>query len=269
MFNRIDLTDRRAIITGASSGIGAALARALAAAKVRLVLAARAPEPLEALTRELRSSGAQIVAVPTDVTVPADRQRLIEQAVAAFGGIDILINNAGIGATGAFADASEERLRRLFEVNFFGATELTRRAIPLLRQGNSPMIVNIASIVGRRGLPGYSEYGASKFALVGWSEALRAELARHGIHVLIVCPGPTQTDFNSRMLEDRLPPQKFKMMSAERCAALIVRAMQQRRNEVAMTFGGRLLLQLNRWLPRLVDRVMARDFARAGAEAPK
>jgi short-subunit dehydrogenase len=262
-FNRIDLTDLRVVITGASSGIGAALARALTTAKARLVLAARAPEPLEALGRDLRSAGRQVVAVPTDVTVPADRQRLVEQAVAAFGGIDILVNNAGIGATGCFADASEERLRRLFEVNFFGATELTRLAIPYLRRGRSPAIVNVGSIVGRRGIPGYSEYGASKFALVGWSEALRAELVREGIHVLVACPGPTQTDFNSRMIEDRLPPQQFKMMSADRCADLIVRAMRQRRNEVVMTFQGRLLLQLNRWLPRLVDRVLARDFTGA------
>jgi short-subunit dehydrogenase len=263
MFNRIDLTDLRVLITGASSGIGAALARALAGARARLVLAARVPEPLEALGRELRSTGAQVVTVPADVTVAADRKRLIEEAVTAFGGVDVLVNNAGIGATGSFADASEERLRRIFEVNFFGAAELTRLAIPLLRQGRSPAIVNIASIVGRRGVPGYSEYGASKFALIGWSEALRAELARDGIHVLIACPGPTQTDFNSRMLEDRLAPQQFKMMPADQCAALIVRALRQRRNEVAMTFQGRLLLQLNRWMPRLVDRVMARDFARA------
>jgi short-subunit dehydrogenase len=268
MFNRIDLSDLRAVITGASSGIGAALARALAAAKVRLTLAARAAEPLEALARELRSAGAQVVAVPTDVTVPADRQRLIEQAVAGFGGIDLLVNNAGIGATGSFADASEERLRRVFEVNFFGATELTRLAIPHLRRGRTPAIINVASIVGRRGIPGYSEYGASKFALVGWSEALRAELARDGIHVLIACPGPTQTDFNSRLVEDRLPPQQFKMMSADRCAALIVRALRGRRNEVVMTFQGRMLVQLNRWLPRVVDRVLARDFSRAAQATP-
>jgi short-subunit dehydrogenase len=264
MFSQIDLTDLRVIVTGGSSGIGAALARALAAARARLTLAARTPGPLDALGQELRSAGAAVVTLPADVTLAHDRQRLIDAAVGAYGGLDILVNNAAVGATGTFANASEDRLRRIFEVNFFGAAELTRLAIPHLRRGRSPVIANIASLAGRRGFPGYSEYGASKFALVGWSEALRAELARDGVHVLVVCPGPTKTDFDSRLLENRLPPRKIQRMSADRCASLIVRVLRHRRNEVAMPFGGRLLLQLNRWLPRPVDLLMARDFARYG-----
>src|SRR5439155_3599866 len=112
-----------------------------------------------------------------------------------FDGLDVVVNNAGIGATGHFADATEERLRRIMEVNFFGLTETTRVCLPLRRRGRDPAIVNVSSIVGKRGLPGRSEYSASKFAAQGFSEALRAELARFGIDVIVVNPGLTQTNF--------------------------------------------------------------------------
>src|SRR5262245_60828948 len=126
MFSRLDLRGARAIVTGASSGIGHALALRLAEQGVRLVLASRNQERLDALAASIRQRGGEAHVVTTDVADAAQRAHLVEAAVAALGGLDILVNNAGVGAKGPFAEASEDRLRRIFEVNFFGCTELTR-----------------------------------------------------------------------------------------------------------------------------------------------
>jgi short-subunit dehydrogenase len=259
-----DLRGSRIILTGASFGIGEALARELARQGARLVLAARSQERLDRLAQELRAAGVEVLAVPADVTDPTHRQRLIDEVLRAFGGIDILINNAGVGATGYFAEADEARLRQVFEINFFGTTELTRLALPHLAKGRQPMIVNVSSVIGRRAIPGYTEYCASKFAVCGWTEALRAELVRQGIHVLLVNPGLIETPFRDHLVEDRLQShgRRPKAMSAERCAQIIVRAMKRRRNEVVITFEGKLLLWANRLVPRFVDWLMAR-YARS------
>jgi short-subunit dehydrogenase len=259
MFSRLDLRDARAIVTGASSGIGHALALRLAELRVRLVLASRNRERLDALAATIHQRGGEAHVVATDVAEAAQRAHLVEAAIAAFGGLDILVNNAGVGALGPFIDATEERLRRIFEVNFFGCTELTRLAIPHLRQGRTPMIVNIGSILGKRAIPGCVEYCASKFALQGWSEALRAELALHDIHVLTVCPGTIETEFRAHLLEDR-PRARWRSrgMTADRCAGLIVAAMRARRNEIVVTAGAKTLAWLNRIVPRLVDWMMVR-----------
>jgi short-subunit dehydrogenase len=260
MFARIDFRGSRVLLTGASSGIGSALALRLAGQGGRLVLASRSGDRLEALAATIRQRGGEAVAVPADVTDPAQRAHLVKTAVAALGGVDVLINNAGVGAMGWFADATEERLRQIFEVNFFAPVELTRLALPYLRRGRQPMLVNVSSVVGRRGLPGGAEYAASKFALTGWSESLRPELARQGIHVLVVTPGTIDTEFKTNLLERRflLNWQMRRGMSADRCARLIVRAMRQRRNEVVIGVGAKLLLWLNRLSPRLVDSLMER-----------
>jgi len=264
MFSRMNLAGSRIILTGASSGIGHALALRLATQGARLVLASRNQERLAALAETIRSQGGEVVIVPTDVADPAQRAQLIEQTLAACAGIDILINNAGVGALGFFEDVTEERLRRIMEVNFFGATELTRLALPHLRRSRDPMIVNVASVLGRRAIPGCVEYCASKFALAGWSEGLRAELVRHGVHVLLVCPGGVETEFDVNMIEQRThrPWRDRRRMSPDRCAQLIVRAIRARRNEVVITASGQLMVWLNRISPRLLDWVMTR-YARS------
>jgi short-subunit dehydrogenase len=260
MLYRINLNGARIIVTGASSGIGWALAEQLAREKSRLILAARNQDRLEELVRAIRAQGSEAHAVPTDVADPGQRGRLIDVGVSRLGGLDILINNAGVGAMGFFSEAHEDRLRRIFEVNFFAATELSRLALPHLRQGNNPMVVNVSSILGRRAIPGCTEYCASKFALAGWSEGLRAELAHQGIHVLLVCPGRILTDFQENLLEDkvRFRWQNHRAMTAERCAQLIVRAIRRRKNELTTTAEGKMLVWLNRLSPRLLDYLLAR-----------
>jgi short-subunit dehydrogenase len=146
------------------------------------------------------------------------------------------------------------------EVNFFALTETTRVFLPLLRQGNRPAIVNISSIAGKRGIPARSEYSASKFAVQGFSEALRAEMARFGIDVLVVCPGLTQTNFSKNMLEQRARLQLDHMrgMTAEAVAEATLRAIERGKNEVCLTFQGRLIALVSRFFPRLADRIAAR-----------
>jgi short-subunit dehydrogenase len=264
MFRRYSLDGSRILLTGASSGIGWALAERLAAEKAQLVLTARSAGPLHTLARQLEAQGIRARALPCDLQDAEARRQLVAEAVSWLGGLDVLVNNAGVGANGFFVEASEERLRRIFEVNFFAATELTRLALPHLQQGRDPMIVNVSSVIGRRAIPGYIDYCASKFALCGWSEALRGELVRFGIHVLLVCPGLIATPFREHQLESKLSTRfrDEKGMSPERCARAIVKAMRKHQYEVVITLGGKFLLWLNRWFPRVTDFLVNRYLLR-------
>jgi short-subunit dehydrogenase len=217
------------------------------------------------LAGQVRSRGADLQTVCADVTVAADRERMAATALARFGGLDVLINNAGIGATGHFLEAGPERLRKIMEVNFFGMTETTRVCLPLLRNGCRPAIVNISSIAGKRGIPARSEYSASKFAVQGFSEALRAEMSRYGIDVLVVCPGLTRTNFSQNMLEQkaRLQFDHMRGMTAEAVAAATLRMLARGRAEICLSLPGKLLVFVSRFLPRLADRLAARGVRRA------
>jgi short-subunit dehydrogenase len=248
------------LITGASQGIGRALALAAARKKARLILTARSADLLQALADELKKANAEFITVTGDVTSPADRQRMVQAAVDHFGGLDILVNNAGIGATGHFSDATEERLRSVFEVNFFGLAEMMRLAIPVLRHGVAPLIVNVSSIVGKRAVPSRSEYSASKYAVQGLSEAVRGELVRHRIELITICPGLTATNFPKNMLENKAkwPLDHTRSMTPEQVADASLRAMEKGKRELLLTFNGRLLVLLNRLFPGFVDWMMAR-----------
>jgi short-subunit dehydrogenase len=254
------LAGARLLITGASQGIGKAVAEAAAARGARVLAAARSESLLRQLAEQVRAQGGTLETVTADVTSPEDRQRMVDAAVHYFGGLDILVNNAGIGATGHFAEASADRLRKIMEVNFFGTTEMTRAFLPLLRRGVRPALVNISSIVGKRAIPARSEYSASKFALQGFSEALRAELAKDGIDVIVVCPGLTQSNFSRNMLEQkaRMPVDHMRGMTAEKVAVATLRAIEQGRAEVCLTLQGKLIVLVSRFLPRLADRIVAR-----------
>jgi short-subunit dehydrogenase len=255
-----DLQNSRAIITGASSGIGRAVAIELAHGGAGVVLVARREDRLRELAQQIVALGRPVELVAGDITDPATRQRAIETAQAKLGGLDILVNNAGVGAMGLFEDAGPERVRRVMEVNFFALVEMTRLALPLLKQGRAPMVVNVSSILGHRGVPYSSEYSASKFAVHGFSESIRAEFTRLGIDVLVVSPGTTETEFFDRVIESTVEPKwpKHRPVSAEQVALEIVHAIRSGRHEVIPYRWGRVLCWLNRLSPRLVDRIMAR-----------
>jgi short-subunit dehydrogenase len=257
MGQRRQIAGLRILITGASQGIGRALALEAARRGARVLAAARSENLLAELADEARAAGHPIATVLADVTSPEDRQKMADTARDVLGGLDVLVNNAGIGATGHFADAAPERLRKIFEVNVFGTTETTRVCLPLLKEGKTPAILNISSIAGRCGIPARSEYSASKFAVQGFSEAIRAELAKDGIDVLPVNPGLTQTNFSKNMLEQKA---KIKMdhlrgMTAEEVAGRTLDALAKGKREVTFTLKGRLLVLVARFFPWLVSIV--------------
>lgn len=254
------LIGTRILITGASQGIGRALAEQAARRGAKILAVARSADQLNELAAAMRAEGLALVPVTGDITRAEDRHHFVKAAVEQFGGLDILVNNAGVGATGHFADAAPDRLRRIMEVNLFGLTEMTRAVLPLLRQGNRPAIVNISSIAGKRGIPARSDYSASKFAVQGFSQALRAELAKDGIDVLVVCPGLTQTNFSKNMLEQKalIQMDHLRGMTAEDVAAATLRAIERGSREVCLTVQGRLMVLVCRFLPRLADRIAAR-----------
>ena len=227
-----------------------------------MILTARRENRLRELAGELASAPQHqnVVIVPGDVTDPSLRTRLIERAASDLGGLDLLINNAGVGAVGPFADADEARLRRIMEVNFFAPVLFIREALPLLRRGNRPLIANIGSVLGHRAVAGKSEYCASKFALHGFSDALRCELAAEGIDVLLVSPSTTQSEFFENVLEGQTAarPSRGAGMPAGTVARKTVRAIARGRHEIILSGGGKLLVWADRLCPPLMNRLLAR-----------
>jgi short-subunit dehydrogenase len=252
---RRKLNGLRVLVTGASQGIGRALVVEAAKRGCRVLAAARSQPLLDELAAQVRAAGGTVETVAADVTKPDDRRAMAEAATRHFGGLDVLINNAGIGATGHFMDSEPEVLRQIFETNFFGLTETTRAFLPLLKQGVTPAIVNISSVVGKRALPARALYSASKFAVVGFSEAIRAELAKDGIDVLVVSPGLTQTNFSKNMLEQKARMQMDHMrgMTSEQVAIATLKAIERGTLETTLTLRGKLLVLVNRFAPWIVD----------------
>jgi len=258
---RRSLENARILLTGASSGIGRELAVALAERRARLLLIARREEMLRQTAEECCELGAQADFLTGDVTDPAVRDAAIYRMEDNWRGLDVLVNNAGVSAHGRFIDSDERTLRGVMELNFFAPVEFTRRALPLLRRGRKSAIVNISSIIGHRGLPFNSEYAASKFALRGWSECLRAELAGDGVNVLLVSPGTTDTEFFGHLLANRaaLPwADHARGIPPAAVAEQVVRALERGRREIFPNWRGRALVLANRLFPGVVDRVMAR-----------
>ncbi len=249
------------ILTGASEGIGRALALALAPQKPKLVLSARNRERLESLAGECHAMGAECLAVPADVTDEIQCRQLIRQAVDAFGRIDTLVANAG-ATMWSRLDRLEDLgvLRTVMDVNYFGAAYCTAAALPYLKQSRG-RIVAVASVAGLTGVPERTGYSASKHAMIGFFDSLRIELAESGVSVTVVAPDFVVTQIHRRALGadgrplGETPMHESRIMTAERCAALIVDAMAGRQRLLITSRRGRL----GRWLkvlaPGLIDRI--------------
>jgi short-subunit dehydrogenase len=259
-----DLAGLRVLVTGASSGIGRCIAEQAVQSGARVALAARSADRLDEVAHQLGTAGRRVVAVPTDLRDDGERHRLLETVVAQLGGLDVLVNNAGVASWGHFAGSSEAILREVMEVNFFAPAELIRLAIPHLARGKQPAVVNVASMCGRRGVPAWPEYSASKFALCGLTEALRGELARFDIDVLLVLPGLTRTDFHQHLLRNdgRMQIDFAAGMAPEQVAEQVLRSLRKNRTEVVLGWEARWIVRINKYLPRLVDRLMARRVRR-------
>lgn len=262
-----DLKGRRLLITGASSGIGRALAEQAAAAGARLVVAARSAGKLADLQRTLGDQ-AEVVAVTADVTVADDRQRLLQTTVERFGGLDVLINNAGVASFGHFATSSEEILRRIMEVNFFAPAELIRSAVPLLQKATAPAVVNVASMCGRCAMPAWPEYSASKFALCGLTEALRGEFVRFGIDILLIVPGLTKTDLLDHTLryDGKMKIDAVQGMTSAEVAGSILTALRKNWRETVLGREARWMIRLHRWFPGLFSYLVARKVRKLYAQ---
>jgi short-subunit dehydrogenase len=271
MGSSVSSVDRVAIVTGASSGIGAATARALAQQRAHVVLAARRQEQIDALAAELADAYAvRTLAISTDMSRSEEIVRLVDRTVAAFGRVDILVNNAGLGLQGDVADLDAADLRYLFDVNVFGAVQAMQAVIPPMRRQHSGVIVNISSILGKvvvpsLGMVGSSAgYTASKYALNAFSAAARMELRSAGIHVVTVLPGVTASEFNQHFLvTDREQPRRVRrtgslmgVVSADRVAARIVRAIERREREVYITLKDRLFVLAATAAPGLFEWAM-------------
>jgi short-subunit dehydrogenase len=276
------------LITGASAGIGAALALRLATqySGIRLILAARRLEPLEALAVQCRNAGADVLVVPTDLTQPDQVQRLVDKVHQQFGRVDVLVNNAGYGQMGAIELVSSEAAQRQFQVNLLGPLSLIRTLIPTMRAQKGGRIINVSSIAGRIAFPMGGLYSASKFALEGLSDALRMELEPFNIHVSVVEPGPVETEFvqvakqQAAALEtdpmqspyraafrklENLDAQIARMAwSSDQVATVIIKALNDRRPRpryIAATGGNILVALMTRFLPtRIVDRFWQRFY---------
>ncbi|MDP3821833.1 MAG: SDR family oxidoreductase [Burkholderiales bacterium] len=239
------------VITGASDGIGAELARQIAAAhgaQAGIVLAARNREKLDAVAAQCRDSGAQTLVTVTNVAEEAQCRALIDHAVAQFGRIDALINNAGVSAQALFSEVKAEDLHwyeKLMKVNLWGAVWCTHAALPHLKAGKGS-IVAVSSLAGLVGVPGRTAYSASKFAMTGFFEALRAELKGAGVSVTTAFPGVVATRIRHRGYDAKGEPagvsglKEDDAMSVEECAKLIIDGMNSRKREVVMTAKGRL-----------------------------
>ena len=255
---RRDLQGMRAIVTGASSGIGRAIAIELAHRGTRLVVSARRESKLQSLCIALDPSSRTVRYVAGDITDAGLRAQLIRQCQDTFGGLDLLVNSAGVGAVGPFASADPARLEHIHQVNYLAPVELIRAALPALVQGRSPMIVNVGSVLGHRAVPNKSEYCASKFAMHGFSDALRAELGASGIDVLLVSPSTTDSEFFDQLIEDQSKAKRSRGMSAETVARKTVAAMSAGRSEIILSAGGKALVWLDRLCPPLANWLVKR-----------
>jgi short-subunit dehydrogenase len=254
-----DLRGRVVLITGASSGIGRAAARRFLSRGSRVVGLARSPEPLAELGREAGPAG-EFVPMVADVTDAARMREVATQVVDELGVPDVVVANAGVGLDALFEKTSDEALRRVFEVNVFGLVRSVRPFVAGMRRRGSGRILLISSIVGKRGIPYYSAYSASKFALHGLAEALRTELYGSGVSVGLVCPSSTDTGFHDRALREgpgqrRVRPRRH---SAESVADVVVAMATSRRREIVVSAEAKLLSLASRLVPGLVDRLLAR-----------
>ncbi len=251
----------RILVTGASSGIGRATALELASRGARLVLMGRDRSRLDAVAGAARESGAEAATYPCDLSRTSDVATFADHAEEPFGGLDVVLNNAGANAFCRFEEQDAERLEALFRVNVLAPMLLTSRFIPRFRARGSGTIAVVGSIFGSIGFPYFSAYSATKFALRGFCEALRRELHGTGVNVVYVAPRATRTGM-SDTYSDLAEGTKMKMDPPELVARRVADAIAKDRAERFLGFPERLFVRLNSWFPRLIDRSLFKEAER-------
>jgi short-subunit dehydrogenase len=249
------------VITGASSGIGEALAYQYAQQKYNVVIAARSLEQLKQVELKCKEYNPSVLLIQCDVSKESDCAFLIEETIRQFNSCDILINNAGISMRALFNDCDLNVIKKVMDVNFWGAVYCTKYALPYLLQSKGT-VVGVSSIAGIKGLPARTGYSASKFALHGFLESLRIENLKNNLNVLIVCPGYTASNIRNTALNNKgdnqteSPLDESKLMSAEEVASKIVNGVNARKSYLYMSFEGKMLFWLNKFFPLLMDKIV-------------
>ena len=268
-----DLKNARIILTGASSGIGRQLALQAAKAGAKLVLTARRAQLLEEVKAQIESEtggNCAVELVVGDITLQETREAVVNRCVEAFGGVDVLINNAGAAASGLFETNTPERLERVMALNLTAPVEMIRLVLPLMKKWKEtpttetarkpipPMIVNLSSIVGLRGVTHYSEYCAGKAAIRAFSQSIRTEFHRYGIDVLVVCPGSTDTGFFTDYIENTGEPTwpHHKRVSPEYVAKQMLKAIRKGKMEIIPFFLGKVMKGMDYFFPKSLERAM-------------
>ena len=254
-------------ITGGSGGIGRALIEQLLPLGAKVATCARNQEKLYDL--QVQHSLQPLHCVVADVSNYDDCKLFINSTISQFGGIDILINNAGISMRSLFRDADIEVFKRIMDINFFGSVYCTKLALDSIIERKGA-IVAISSIAGYRGLPGRSGYSASKFALNGWMEALRTELSEEDVNVMWICPGFTRSNIRKAALNSKAevqgesPLNEKNLMSPEKCARHILNAIEKKKRTLVLTFKGKQTVFLNKFFPSLADKFTRKFFFKDG-----
>ncbi len=254
-------------ITGGSEGIGKALVELLLPMGAKVATCARNQDKLYDM--QVRHTTLPLHCVVADVSNYNDCQLFIESTIKQFGGIDILINNAGISMRGLFKDAEVDVFRKLMDINFFGSLYCAKLALPSIieRKGT---IAGISSIAGYRGLPGRSGYSASKFALNGWMEAIRTELMEDDVNVMWISPGFTRSNIRRTALNSKgeiqgeSPLNESQLMSAEKCAGHILKAIENRQRSLVLSYQGKQTLFINKFFPKWADKLVHKFFFKNG-----
>ena len=259
------------LITGASSGIGRATALRLAGHGAHIVLSARNLDALEKVRQEIQSTGGVALVAPADVTNADQVRQAVETTVAHFGKLDILIASAGLSMRAYFEGSALEAMERVMRVNFFGALYATHYALPHVKKTKGSLVA-ISSLTGKRGIPSYAIYGASKFAIQGLYDALRLELMPDGVHVGVVSPAFVDTPLRSNVLGpngkpwDVPPPPPFRIWPVEKCVDRIIRLIVRRKRQALMPWFTGPLMVIDEILGRaLGDRILMRRFPREKA----
>ncbi len=248
-------------ITGASAGIGRATALRLARDGAAVAICARRRDLLDAVAAEIVAGGGQALAVVADVTRAADMDAFVAQTVARFGRLDVMLCNAGFGIAGAIDEIAPDQMQKLMDVNYTGTYHATRAALPLFRRQGSGHVIMVSSIVGKRGVPYMGAYSATKFAQVGLAECLRSELVGSGIHVTLVYPVSTETEFFDVMSRETGAAVTRAMGPRQSVAVVadaIARAIERPVPEVYPHAVSRALVILNALAPGFTDRVIKR-----------